>query len=84
MKWNKDVVYAELSQPPNNWSKATIDRNMFQEFPSIKNTKMNQTSIMMYPFPARWTLDGQATPRNTTLSDVDKAFVREVYPPGAV
>jgi len=37
---------------------------------------------MLYFFPARWTLNGQATKANKVLSNLDKAFIAsaEAYP----
>src|SRR3954462_15308254 len=32
VKWNKPAVYHDLGGPPNNWSKATIDNNMFKVY----------------------------------------------------
>lgn len=82
IKWNRPVIYKELSGPPNRWSKATIDTNMFDTFPrkAVAATKLDPTSIMMYPFPARWTLDGSSTGLNSTLSPRDRKLIRAIYP----
>jgi serralysin len=82
IKWNKPAVYHDLSGPPNNWNKATIDHNMFETYPqnTIDGTTLDTTSIMMYPLPASWLLSGQAVGLNAGLSAVDKAFIKKAYP----
>jgi len=82
IKWDKETIYKELSGPPNNWDKATIDFNMFDAYKKSETnfTKMDPTSIMMYMFPARWTLDGFSTPLNTNLSPLDIKLIHKMYP----
>lgn len=91
IQWNKPVVYRELGLPPNNWPKSVVDHNMFETYDRdlTQFTTLDPRSIMMYSFPARWTLDGFSTPENTVLSATDKTFIGsvKVYPktpgPGA-
>jgi len=80
--WNEPAVIADLSGPPNNWDMDTIEHNMFEKYPrnDISGTKLDATSIMMYPIPASWTLDGTHSELNTDLSKVDKRFIRQQYP----
>jgi serralysin len=80
--WNKPAVIADLSGPPNNWNAATIEHNMFEEYPpnEIAGTKLDWSSIMMYPIPKTWTLDGHSAGLNDTLSETDKKFIRKQYP----
>ncbi len=80
--WNKDVIYKELSEPPNEWDRATIDFNMFEGFSRQETnyTQRDDKSIMMYPFPKRWTTDGFSTGFNSELSETDKKFIRRMYP----
>lgn len=82
IRWNREVVYADLSGPPNNWDKETIDFNMFEPYSRRESnfTEMDPASIMMYPFPPEWTLDGFSTGENTKLSDMDKRFIHRQYP----
>jgi serralysin len=79
--WNRDVVYAELSGPPNNWSKEVIDRNMFQPWDEKETnfTKLDASSIMMYPVPARWTDGAFTVGLNADLSETDREFIASVY-----
>jgi hypothetical protein len=89
IQWNKPVVYRELGLPPNNWPKSVVDHNMFETYDRDQTqfTALDPRSIMMYSFPARWTLDGFSAPENTVLSETDKTFIASVYPkapgPGA-
>ena len=82
IKWNRAAVIADLSGPPNNWDEATIDNNMFKKYDSasLTSTPTDATSIMMYPIPAAWTLDGFSAGLNSGLSGIDKEFIRLAYP----
>jgi len=77
IKWNRPAVIRALSGPPNNWDLDTIERNMFQKYSvdQVNSTELDPRSIMMYSFPAEWTLDGFSTPSNDILSDKDKTFI---------
>jgi serralysin len=81
IKWNRDAVIKDLSGPPNNWSVEEIEFNVLR--PALTNetnfVAMDPKSIMMYSFPASWTLDGWHTEENTTLSTGDKEFIRKQY-----
>lgn len=84
INWNKEQVYADLSGPPNNWDRATIDHNIFDKYATnqINGTVMDADSVMMYSFPASWTTDGWHTDENKVLSQQDKAFIgsAKMYP----
>lgn len=83
LHWNKDAVYADLMGPPNNWSKATIDFNVFESYSPMRQ-KMSEhadlVSIMIYTIPAHWLLFGQpAVMPSDQLSSGDKEFIRSLY-----
>ena len=82
IKWNRDAVIADLSGPPNNWDLATIENNMFKKYSpgEVSGTDVDAKSIMMYPIPASWTLDGFSAGFNSGLSEKDKTFIRFAYP----
>lgn len=82
ISWNEPAVIADLSGPPNNWDLATIRHNMFEAYPpnEVAGTKLDATSIMMYPIPSSWTLDGTTSGSNSDLSSKDKSFIRQQYP----
>lgn len=81
IQWNRDAVFRDLSGPPNNWSREQIEQNMFQQFKNseIFATLMDRASIMMYPIPASWTLDGMSIGFNSQLSEQDRKFVQDMY-----
>jgi hypothetical protein len=80
--WNKERVYHDLMGPPNNWTKAQVDSNMFQRYSATitQFTAIDPTSIMMYSFPKAWTTDGFQAPMNRQLSEEDKKYIRKMYP----
>ncbi|KAK6540376.1 hypothetical protein TWF694_009177 [Orbilia ellipsospora] len=82
IKWNKDVVYAALGGPPSNWSREKIDHNMFTAYPAdgTSASAFDPSSVMLYYFPASWTLDGKGTKENNSLSDQDKDHIEFCYP----
>jgi hypothetical protein len=82
LNWDKDAVYRYFSGPPNNWDPKTIDHNILVKYSSegTSATLFDPKSIMLYMFPAELFLDHKATNNNTDLSDMDKAFIRQMYP----
>jgi hypothetical protein len=82
IKWNKPAVIHDLSGPPNNWDEATIENNMFRFYPptEVVATDVDASSIMMYPIPRAWTVDGFSAGLNGELSENDKNLMRNVYP----
>ncbi len=81
IQWNRDAVISDLSGPPNNWDLATIENNMFKRYEALEldATAVDTHSIMMYPIPAAWTLDGTSASLNGELSQTDKDFIAEAY-----
>ncbi|WP_404388932.1 M12 family metallopeptidase [Humibacillus xanthopallidus] len=77
IQWNEPVVIAALAKPPNRWDEARVRHNVFRKYAvdQIKGTQFDPDSIMLYAFPAAWTLNGIATHANDVLSNLDKAFV---------
>lgn len=80
--WNKPQVYHDLSGPPNNWDQETIDSNMFATYSESQTngTQFDAQSVMLYSFPASWTLDGFHVDANAVLSDLDKSWLATKYP----
>mgnify|MGYP000597306604 CR=1 FL=1 len=86
IQWNKPVVYAALGGPPNNWSAATVDWNVFRKMTATEAdaTTFDPASIMQYSVPAAWTFNyPSGIPGGKTLSALDKSFMAGVYP-GAI
>jgi serralysin len=82
IKWNRQQVITDLSGPPNNWTLDVIEFNMFHpiEIHETNATALDKNSIMMYPIPTRWTMDGFSAGLNTDLSPLDRLFIRTQYP----
>lgn len=81
IKWNRDAVIRDLSGPPNSWSVEVIEHNMFEPYAKneVNATKLDPESIMMYPIPASWTLDGFSVGLNQKLSQTDTKFIQDQY-----
>ncbi|WP_017741753.1 M12 family metallopeptidase [Scytonema hofmannii] len=84
--WNRDAVYSYYMGPPNNWSKETVDQNIFQRFgtDSTQFSQYDKESIMHYSISKDLTLGGFEVPWNNQLSATDKNFMRQMYPGRAV
>ncbi|MBL8329318.1 MAG: pre-peptidase C-terminal domain-containing protein [Rubrivivax sp.] len=84
IQWNEAVVIREMAKGPNFWDEPTTRHNILKRYSAeqINGTAFDPDSIMLYFFPAEWTLNGIATKANSTLSTVDKAFVAgaKMYP----
>ncbi|MGH2415737.1 MAG: pre-peptidase C-terminal domain-containing protein, partial [Microcystaceae cyanobacterium] len=84
IQWNEEAVIRDLSGPPNRWDIPTIRSNVLDKYQrdQIKGTQFDAKSIMLYSFPAEWTVDGFHTESNTKLSDIDQAFAASelMYP----
>lgn len=84
IQWNEAAVIRDLSGPPNNWDTETIRHNVLSKYShdQINGTEFDAKSIMLYSFPAEWTVDGFHSEENTTLSEIDKAFIagKKMYP----
>jgi len=84
IQWNEAVVIRELAKSPNFWDEATARHNVLRKYTAdqVNGTQFDPDSIMLYFFPAAWTLNGIATKANETLSSLDKAFVAgaKMYP----
>ena len=87
IQWNEEVVIRELAKSPNFWDEATARHNVLFKYRAdqVNGTKFDPESIMLYFFPAEWTLNGIATQANDTLSATDREFVAgaKMYPKAA-
>lgn len=82
--WNREEVIKSLSGPPNNWSVATIEANVFNKIPAntpeLVATEFDAQSIMLYGFPASWTNEGISAPSSNRISVQDKLIISQMYP----
>jgi hypothetical protein len=81
INWNEPAVIADLSGPPNNWDEDQIRHNVLDHYDpdAVEATDVDGDSIMMYPIPAAWTLDGFSADLNGDLSPLDRDFIRSEY-----
>jgi hypothetical protein len=81
IKWNEPAVKADLSGPPNSWDDATIRRNVLDHYlaTDVTASPVDNLSIMMYPIPKAWTLDGFSAGMNGDLSRDDIDFIKQNY-----
>ena len=84
IQWNEKVVIQEAAKSPNFWDEATARHNILDKYTAnqINGTAFDPDSIMLYFFPATWTLNGIGTKENDVLSRVDKEFIAgaKMYP----
>lgn len=81
--WNKEAVYRYYQGPPNNWTKAQVDNNMFAKYNQTRTqfSSFDKKSIMLYPIPKQFVTDPKFTVgMNYKLSKTDKYFMRNIYP----
>lgn len=87
IQWNEAEVIKDLSGPPNNWDEDQIRHNVLRKYSvdQVNGTRFDPESIMLYAFPASWTLGGTGTKSNEVLSRLDAEFVAsDVAYPGRV
>ena len=84
IEWNEEVVIRALAGPPNLWDEATTRHNVLDRYQvdQVNGTVFDPDSIMLYFFPAAWTLNGVGTKANDVLSGLDKEFIAgsKMYP----
>jgi len=84
IQWNEEVVLREAAKSPNFWDEQTARHNILRKYRAdqIKGTAFDPESIMLYFFPASWTLNGIGTQANEVLSRMDKQFIAgaKMYP----
>jgi hypothetical protein len=84
IQWNEAVVIREAAKSPNFWDEEKTRHNIIRKYNAdqINGTAFDPDSIMLYFFPASWTLNGIGTKANNVLSAMDKAFIAgaKMYP----
>ncbi|MER9776682.1 hypothetical protein [Mesorhizobium sp. M0220] len=80
--WNEPAVISDM-KASQGWKPETTRRNILNKYTieaaCIGDPSPNRESIMMYPIPARWTLNGFSTKLNTSISDRDLKCVAGLY-----
>jgi hypothetical protein len=82
IQWDREKVYAYFALPPNSWSRADVDINLFQKYASgaTNFSAYDPLSIMHYHFPASLTTNGVSGPVNQYLSSTDRSYSSLLYP----
>ena len=84
LSWNEQLVIREMAKSPNFWDEETTRHNILRKYSAdqLKGTAFDPESIMLYFFPASWTLNGIGTEANEILSRMDKEFIAgaKMYP----
>ncbi|WP_165499820.1 M12 family metallopeptidase [Pedobacter frigidisoli] len=82
INWDKPAVYQYYMGPPNNWTRAQVNSNIFDKYKprEVRNTAYDTNSIMHYWIPNEFTTDNFSVDENAYLSDKDKIFIKRIYP----
>lgn len=84
IQWREEVVIQEMAKSPNFWDAEMTRHNIIRRYSAdqINGTRFDPKSIMLYFFPASWTVNGIGTDENEVLSDLDKSFISgaKAYP----
>lgn len=80
--WDKPKVYAYYAAPPNNWSAAQVDANIFNKYTTTQTnySAFDTKSIMLYSIQESLTIGTYSVGNNTVLSDTDIDFIGKEYP----
>jgi serralysin len=80
--WNRAAVYDYYAGPPNYWSSAQVEVNLFQTYAAeqTQHSAFDPQSIMLYPVPQEFTHGGFCVGMNQGLSALDKAYIAAWYP----
>ena len=84
IQWNEQAVIRAMAGPPNYWNESQTRHNILRKYAAnqVNGTDFDPKSVMLYFFPAEWTVNGVATSRNEVLSELDKQFIAgaKMYP----
>ncbi len=80
--WNRAAVYDYYAGPPNYWTRAQVEANLFQTYDaeSTQHSAFDVQSIMLYPIPPEFAQGGFSVGWNGILSPLDKAYIATWYP----
>lgn len=80
IRWDREAVYEAYTEL--GWTRDEIDQNLFAALSrdSYNTGEYDPDSIMHYFIDPEWTLDDFEVPLNEELSEIEKAYVAELYP----
>jgi hypothetical protein len=81
--WRKARTYAFFAGAPNHWSRQDVEDQVFRKYTEREaiHSQGDPYSIMYHPAPAECTEPGFSWHEGSDLSEGDKAFIRQLYPP---
>ena len=84
--WNKEAVYKDLGEFPNQWKPDYIDRHVFKIDPEKKlpldeevTEEFDPLSVMMYTVKASWTIEKKSFMPGRKLSNLDIETILTLY-----
>jgi astacin (peptidase family M12A) len=81
IRWNVSNVLIDMAK--QGWSAADVQANIFDRYSTryacLGDPAFNPNSIMLYPIPKRWTMNGFSSGTNTTISPRDRRCVEALY-----
>lgn len=80
--WDKEAVYRYYGGPPNYWSRADVDRNLFRRYDGTVTqfSQFDPESIMLYAIPNHLTIGDFEVGWNRVPSPTDKEYMGVMYP----
>jgi hypothetical protein len=80
--WDRPAVYAFYKGPPNRWSVAEVDANVFAKYDDsvTQFSDFDPDSIMIYPIPDELTIGDYSIDWNPDLSPTDRKWIGIAYP----
>src|SRR5439155_7891206 len=79
IQWNKPFIYADCFEK-QRWTPKMVDQNLFDRYSvDLSNHEYDSYSIMHYPIPKEYTLNGYSVGWNYDLSEGDKKLIQEMY-----
>ncbi len=80
--WDREAVYRYYAGPPNNWTRAMVDQNLFRRYGASQTnfSAFDRKSIMLYAIDNALTVGDFSVGWNRVLSPADKQFIGTIYP----
>ncbi|MFC5067563.1 M12 family metallopeptidase [Flaviflagellibacter deserti] len=81
--WNKPAVIRDMAR--EGWSRRDCEENIFNKFgrdyECVRSGAFDVRSVMLYPIPSHWTLNGFSSTLNSRISPNDRDCVVGLYTP---
>jgi serralysin len=81
IEWNKPVVIADMER--QGWTQDMVEQNIFARYSGnyacLGDPRPDPNSMMLYPIPLRWTLNGFTSGTNSLVSRGDRRCLEGIY-----